>query len=131
MFDLATDLTIKRLIAAFWQAGKPVAAVCHGPASLLNGPLNGRTTLLHGKRVTGFSHGEDAKDALFAEMPFSQQDRMTQEGAEFIEGPPHQPHVEVDGLLVTGQNPASAQVTAEAFLKALAQKQATAGEVTR
>lgn len=117
MFDLATDATVKHLIAAFWEAQKPVAAVCHGPAALLNVSLNNGTTLLRGKRVTGFSHGEDKKDALFAEMPFSLQDRMMQEGANFVEGTAHQPHVEVDGLLVTGQNPASAKVTTEAFLK--------------
>jgi putative intracellular protease/amidase len=121
MFDLATDATVKNLIAAFWNAGKPVGAVCHGPAALLNVPIAEGKTLLHGKRVTGFSHGEDAHDALFAEMPFSLQDRMLQEGALFMEGPDHQPHVEVDGLLVTGQNPASATVTAQAFLKTVAQ----------
>ena len=121
MFDLATDATIKRLIAEFWQAQKPVAAVCHGPAALLNVPLENGAMLLRGRRVTGFSHGEDAKDALFSEMPFSLQDRMTQEGANFVEGPDHQPHVEVDGLLVTGQNPASARVAAEAFLNVVQQ----------
>jgi putative intracellular protease/amidase len=122
MFDLATDATVKRLIADFWQAGKPVAAVCHGPAALLNVPLGDGATLLHGKRVTGFSHGEDAKDALFQEMPFSLQDRMVAEGADFVEQPPKTPHVEVDGRLVTGQNPTSATVTAEAFLQVLAQR---------
>jgi putative intracellular protease/amidase len=119
MFDLATDPRIKQLVADFWEVGKPVAAVCHGPASLLNVVLPGGTTLLKGKRVTGFSHAEDAVDALFSHMPFSLQARMTQEGADFIEGAPKQPHVEVDGRLVTGQNPASATVTAEAFLKVL------------
>jgi putative intracellular protease/amidase len=116
MFDLATDPAVKRLIADFWQAEKPVGSVCHGPAALLNVVLEDGITLLQGRRVTGFSKGEDAKDALFSEMPFSLQERMLQEGANFIEGPDHQPHVEVDGRLVTGQNPASATVTAEAFL---------------
>ena len=88
MFDLATDATAKRLIGEFWEARKPVAAVCHGPAALLNVPLSDGTTLLHGRRVTGFSHGEDSQDALFAKMPFSLQDRMTLEGADFVAGPP-------------------------------------------
>ena len=118
MFDLATDPDTKAMIAAFWAAGKPVAAVCHGPASLLDVPVDGGT-LLKGKRVTGFTKGEDAVDALFEFMPFSLQERMMAEGAEFIEQPPRSVHSETDGLLVTGQNPASATATAEAFLAVL------------
>ena len=122
MFDLATDPTVKNLIADFWTAGKPVSAVCHGPASLLNVVLPGGRTLLEGKRVTGFTKGEDALDALFQKMPFSLQERMEREGATFVEKPPRTPHVEVDGLLVTGQNPVSAKVTADAFLAVLRQQ---------
>ncbi len=117
MFDLATDVTAKTLITSFWNAGKPVGAVCHGPAALLKVSLPGGVTLLKGKRVTGFTQGEDAEDALFQYMPFSLQQAMTEEGAEFIEQPPRTPHVEVDGRLVTGQNPASAMVTARAFIE--------------
>lgn len=119
MFDLATDPVLKHLIAAFWAAGKPVGAVCHGPASLLQVDLGDGSTLLHDKRVTGFTKGEDAQDALFAHMPFSLQERMESEGAEFIEGPPRAIHAEIDGLLVTGQNPASAEETARSFLSVL------------
>ncbi len=119
MFDLATHAGLKALIADFWSAGKVVGSVCHGPASLLNVVLPGGTTLLHGRTVTGFTYQEDREDALFAHMPFSLQDRMTLEGANFVEGPAHQPHVEVDGRLVTGQNPQSGKVTAEAFVSLL------------
>lgn len=115
MFDLADDPAIKALIAAFWGAGKPVGAVCHGPAALLNVQLSDGSTLLRGRKATGFSSAEDAKDSLFAHMPFSLEERMTSEGARFVSGPAHQPHVETDGHLVTGQNPASAIITAEAF----------------
>jgi len=117
MFDLATDPIAKQLIADFWGAGKPVAAVCHGPAALLDVKLPDGKTLLSGKNVTGFTKGEDAVDALFKHMPFSLQERMSDEGAMFVERPPKTVHVETDGLLVTGQNPASASATAEAFLK--------------
>jgi putative intracellular protease/amidase len=119
MFDLAVDPAIKKLIAAFWEAGKPVSAVCHGPAALLDVKLADGTTLLHGRTVTGFTKAEDAADALFAHMPFSLQVRMEAEGARFVEQPPGSVHVETDGLLVTGQNPASAEATAAAFLDAL------------
>jgi putative intracellular protease/amidase len=117
MFDLAIDPAAKKLIADFWQAGKVVAAVCHGPASLLKVTLPGGVTLLKDRRVTGFTKGEDAADALFKHMPFSLQEEMAKEGAQFVEQPPRSVHVEVDGRLVTGQNPASATATAEAFIK--------------
>ena len=80
------------------------------------------TTLLKGKRVTGFTKGEDAVDALFSKMPFSLQERMQAEGAEFIEMSPRSEHVEVDGLLVTGQNPASASLTARRFLEVVRER---------
>jgi len=120
MFDLAGDGRVKRLVAAFWQAGKPVGAVCHGPAALLNVVLPGGVTLLHGHRVTGFSAAEDASDALFAHMPFSLEVRMRDEGAAFQAGPARKPHVVVDGRLVTGQNPASAVDVAQAFVAVMA-----------
>ena len=88
MFDLATDREVKRVIAEFWEAGKPVSAVCHGPAALLDVRLADGSTLLSGKCVTGFSRAEDAQDALFAHMPFSLQDRMEVEGATFLALPP-------------------------------------------
>lgn len=117
MFDLAGDPRIKQLIADFWQSNKVVGAVCHGPAALLKVTLPGGVTLLKGKRVTGFTQSEDAVDALFQYMPFSLQEAMAGEGAHFVEMPPRSPHVEVDGRLVTGQNPASAVVTARAFVE--------------
>lgn len=119
MLDLAGDATAKALVAGFWQTGKPVGAVCHGPAALLDTRLGDGTTLLAGRRVTGFTKGEDAVDALFAHMPFSLQEKMSAEGANFVEQAPASVHVEIDGLLVTGQNPASAEATATAFLTAL------------
>lgn len=120
MFDLATDLAVKQLVADFWEAGKPVSAVCHGPAALLQVKLSDGSTLLHGRRVTGFTKGEDADDPLFSRMPFSLQERMSAEHADFVAYPPRSDHVEVDGRLVTGQNPASAEITAQSFLDVLA-----------
>jgi putative intracellular protease/amidase len=119
MFDLAVDRQTKQILAEFQAAGKPIGAVCHGPASLLNVKLKDGTTLLQGKRVTGFTEGEDRLDALFPKMPFSLQERMIAEGAQFIEQPPKFVHTETDGLLITGQNPASAEATAKAFLAVL------------
>lgn len=119
MFDLSAHAGTKSVLRRTVDAGKPVAAVCHGPAALLDVRLSDGSTLLRGRRVTGFTRGEDAEDALFRHMPFSLQERMTAEGADFVERPPGEVHVETDGALVTGQNPASAIATAEAFLELL------------
>ncbi len=115
MFDLVTDPICKSLISAFWEQGKPVAAMCHGVAALLDVPVADGGTLLAGRRTTGFSTVEDAMDSLFRFMPFSLEERMRAEGSRFVSGPDHQSHVKVDGQLVTGQNAQSAVATAEAF----------------
>lgn len=120
MFDLADDATLKALLASFHRSRKPIGAVCHGPAGLLDVRLDDGTTLLAGRRVTAFTHGEDALDELFADMPFSLEARMMEEGARFVEQPPKAEHVETDGLLVTGQNPNSARATARAFADVVA-----------
>lgn len=119
MFDLASDTTLKQVIAQFWERQKPVGAVCHGPASLLNVALSDGSNLLSGRRATGFSKSEDEVDALFKHMPFSLEDRMRGEGAAYESKPPKSVFTVTDGLLVTGQNPASAEETALAFLKVL------------
>ncbi len=126
MFDLANHSGLKALIGEFWTDQKVVGSVCHGPASLLNVVLPGGVTLLNGRRVTAFTHAEDREDKLFSHMPFSLQDRMTLEGTSFIEHPARQPHVETDGRLVTGQNPQSGKITAEAFLQVLTERKAEA-----
>jgi putative intracellular protease/amidase len=119
MFDLATDAVAKALIAAVWEAGKPVGAVCHGPAALLGVTLSDGATLLSGRRVTALTEEEDAVDPLFAHMPFSLQARIVAEGGRFVARPPRAVHSQTDGRLVTGQNPASAEATARAFLAAI------------
>ena len=85
-------------------------------AALLIGVLPGGMTLLQGRRATGFSAAEDAQDALFAQMPFSLEARMRNEATDFRAGPARERHVEIDGRLVTGQNPASAAAVARAFV---------------
>ena len=117
MFDLATDAGLKALLEEFWQSGKVVGSVCHGPASLLGVVLPGGKTLLHGRKVTAYTKGEDEIDPLFDHMPFSLEDKMRLEGANFVAQEPRAEHVEVDGRLVTGQNPASAVQTARKFVE--------------
>jgi putative intracellular protease/amidase len=97
MFDTARDPALKVLLRDFHDARKPVGAVCHGPAGLLGVKLADDSTLLHGKRVTGFTRAEDDVDELFHYMPFALQDAMAAEGATFVEQPPKSAHVELMG----------------------------------
>ena len=121
MFDLATDATSQAIIADFAAKGKVVAAVCHGPAAFVNVRLPSGEMLLAGKKVTGFSNAEEDSVDLSKYMPFMLETKMNEvsggryEKAAELWGA----KVVVDGLVITGQNPASAKGTGEAIVKAL------------
>lgn len=117
IFDLATNEKSGQLILDFLNRGKPVAAVCHGPAALLKAvELN--PSVLKGKRVTGFSNTEEKLALRANKIPYQLEDRLKESGAEYHNAMlPFASHVEVDGLLITGQNPLSAGPTAEALLQ--------------
>jgi len=117
IFDLATNEKSGQLILDFLESGKPVAAVCHGPAALLKAAeLN--PSILQGKRVTGFSNTEEKLALRANKIPYQLEDRLKESGVEYCNAMlPFASHVEVDGLLITGQNPLSAGPTAEALLK--------------
>jgi putative intracellular protease/amidase len=119
MWDLPENTASIGLIENFVGAEKPVAAVCHGPAALVNVRGKDGDYLVKGKRVTGFTDAEEEAVGLASTVPFLLEDRLSERGAIFREGPDWASHVEVDGKLVTGQNPASAGPAAEALLKLL------------
>jgi putative intracellular protease/amidase len=115
MWDLPTDPHLKRLLEAGWQQGKVLAAVCHGPAGLLQ--LDSDDTgkrLLAGKQVTGFSNQEEQAVGLESIIPFLLEDALREAGASYSSAALWQPHVVEDGNLITGQNPASARGVAQA-----------------
>ncbi|KAK8087835.1 ThiJ/PfpI family protein [Apiospora hydei] len=122
MFDLATDADSIALIQEFVAAGKPVAAVCHGPAVFTNVTLPDGTPLLKGKEATGFSNVEEDQAQMTKLMPFLLEDKIKEVGATYKKadeawGPLV---LSVDGgKLITGQNPASAKGVGEAILKAI------------
>lgn len=118
MVDIATDPEVKRVAQRAWDAGKIVAAVCHGPAALLGVTLKDGTPLVRGKRLTGFSNEEEENYAK-ADVPFSLEDALRGEGATHSAGSPWLPNVVVDGQLMTGQNPASAGPLAKEIVAAL------------
>ncbi|WP_419186509.1 type 1 glutamine amidotransferase domain-containing protein [Rohdeia mirabilis] len=116
MWDLANDPTSIALIEAFLSQGKPVAAVCHAPAALVNAKGADGKPVAGGERVTGFSNSEEQAVGLTEVVPFLLEDRLKQNGGTYEKGPDWQPFVVEDGLLVTGQNPASSEGVADALL---------------
>jgi putative intracellular protease/amidase len=119
MWDLAVDTTSIALIEAFAKVGKPVAAVCHAPVALTNARGPDGKFLVSGKRVTGFSNEEEQAIGLASVVPFLLEDRIRERGGLYRRGPLWTPHVEVDGKLVTGQNPASSVPVARSLLDLL------------
>lgn len=120
MWDLPDNATSISLIEAFNRAGKPVGAVCHAPAALINVQQPDGRGLVAGRQVTGFSNSEEAGVGLTEVVPFLLQDRLEQVGGRYRKGDDWGPFVQVDGGLVTGQNPASSAPAARELLKLLA-----------
>ncbi|MBA3494655.1 MAG: type 1 glutamine amidotransferase domain-containing protein, partial [Gammaproteobacteria bacterium] len=116
MPDNATSIA---LIEAFVKADKPVGAVCHAPAALINVRGKDGEHLIEGKRVTGFTNAEEEAVGLTAVVPFLLEDRLKERGGIYSKAANWTPYVQVDGKLVTGQNPASSGPGAEELLKLL------------
>jgi putative intracellular protease/amidase len=120
LWDLAEDSTSIALIEAMLDAGKPVAAVCHAPAVLRHAKRRDGSSVVKGSRVTGFTNSEEQAAGLSEVVPFRVEDMLRAQGGEYTKLDDWQPHVVVDGRLVTGQNPASSAPAAAALLKLLA-----------
>jgi putative intracellular protease/amidase len=119
MWDMPDNATSIALIEAFVKADKPVAAVCHAPAAFVNVRRKDGEYLVKGKRVTGFTNAEEKAVGLTAVVPFLLEDRLKERGGVYSKGANWAPYVQVDGKLVTGQNPASSGPAAKALLKLL------------
>lgn len=122
MWDMPDNRISIALIEAFVKAGKPVAAVCHAPVALLNVRGKDGEYLVKGKRVAAFTNEEEEAVELTAVVPFLLEDRLKERGAIFQKTDPWKPYVQVDGRLVTGQNPASSEPAAKELLQLLASR---------
>lgn len=121
MFDLPRDTALQQLIADIYQQQGSVAAVCHGPAALVNVKLADGSYLVANKVVNGFTNEEEhlfGKKWL-ARFDFMLQDKLVERGGRFEHSPMMLSHVAVDNRLITGQNPASTVATAKALLQSL------------
>ena len=119
MWDLANDSDSIALIQDALAAEKPVAAVCHAPAALKNVKNADGTPLVKGKTVTGFSNSEEDAVGLSDIVPFLLEDTLKEQGGEYSRGDDWAVHVVEDGLLITGQNPASSEEAAKRLLAKL------------
>ena len=116
MWDLAEDPDSIALLESFYDSGKPIALVCHSPGVLRHVTYKGEP-LVKGKRVTGFTNGEEEEAQLTKVVPFLVEDELLRLGAIFEKKANWQPFSITDGRLVTGQNPASSTSAAQALLK--------------
>ena len=118
MVDIARNPDVQAAVARAWDAGMIVAAVCHGPCSLLGVKVEGGKSLIKGRRLTGFSNEEEDGYAD-KDVPFRLETALKDEGAKYECTTPWQSRIVVDGRLMTGQNPASAGDLARAMVEAL------------
>lgn len=117
IWDLAVDNNSGLLILDFLDSGKPVAAVCHGPAALISAERQ-RPGFLKGKIISAFSNTEETLVGRSGNVPYQLQTRLEELGAMVKTAlVPFLSHTETDGLLVTGQNPLSAAPTAKALIE--------------
>ena len=119
LWDLAESRTSISLIESFQRAGKPIGFVCHAPGALRHVQAADGTPLIKGRRVTGFTNGEEAAVQLTDVVPFLIEDEFQRLGGLYEKGPDWAPFVVEDDKLITGQNPASSEAVAKALLARL------------
>ena len=121
MWDLAIDQNSIALIESFYNHKKPVSFVCHAPAALKNVKIDG-FYLVKDKKVTGFSNTEEEGVGLTKVVPFLLEDALKANGGKYSKGADWAPYAVEDGLLITGQNPASSKLVAEKLMAQLKNK---------
>ncbi|MEU5030744.1 type 1 glutamine amidotransferase domain-containing protein [Streptomyces milbemycinicus] len=119
LWDLAEDTVSARLIETTLRSGKPVGLVCHAPGVLRHTVNEDGTPLVAGKKVTGFANSEEEAVQLTDVVPFLVEDELTKLGGVYSKTGDWQPYVLQDGLLITGQNPASSAPAADALIELL------------
>jgi putative intracellular protease/amidase len=119
MWDLPENPSSITLIKSFYESGKPVALVCHAPAALKNVKDKKGEYLVKGKKISGYTNSEEIAGQTTAAVPFSLEDMLKERGASYVKGADWSSFAVQDGQLITGQNPASAELVAEKLMAAL------------
>jgi putative intracellular protease/amidase len=116
LWDLAEDPVSTALIEAFAADNRPIGAVCHAPAVFKHPKGSDGKPLVSGRTVTGFTNSEEEGVGLTAVVPFLVEDMLKANGGDYRKGDDWKSFVVVDGMLVTGQNPASSEEAARKLL---------------
>lgn len=119
MWDLPESTDLAMFLDEAWAQGKVIAAVCHGPAGLVNVKDVTGEPLVKGRRLTGFTDSEERAAGLVETVPFLLETRLRALGGDFESVEDFKPFAIADGRLITGQNPASSGLTAKLTLDAL------------
>lgn len=119
LWDLAEDRHSIALIENTLNSGKPVALVCHAPGALRHAKNPDSSPLVQGKKVTGFTNSEEEAVQLTDVVPFLVEDELISKGGQYLKVADWQPYAIRDGLLITGQNPASSTIAAKTLIAAL------------
>ncbi len=123
MWDFPDNTQLAKVAADVYEGGGVVAALCHGPAGLVNVRLSDGSYLVDGKEVSAFTNEEETAVGLTEVVPFLLQTRLTERGARHTGTENFAAYVVADGRLVTGQNPASATGVAERVVELLGERQ--------
>jgi putative intracellular protease/amidase len=119
LWDLAEDKHSIALVESFYNHNKPVAAVCHAPAIFKHTQNTDGSPLVSGKKVTGFTNGEEEAVQLTSVVPFLVEDMLKANGGIYSKKADWNPYAVEDGGLITGQNPASSELVASLLLDQL------------
>ncbi|MDN7719196.1 type 1 glutamine amidotransferase domain-containing protein [Burkholderia gladioli] len=122
LWDLAEDRDSIALIESTFAARKPLALVCHAPGVLRHAQGEDGKPLVNGRKVTGFTNSEEEAVQLTEVVPFLVEDELKRKGGDYSKGADWQSYVVTDGLLITGQNPASSEQAAKVVLEKLGGK---------
>lgn len=122
MDDFATDPNVTRVVEYFWHTGKPVSAVCHGPAALVQARGSRGEPIVKDRRFTCFTDEEERTVGVDRYVPFLLESRLIEQGGQPQHELPFQANIVTDGQLITGQNPASSIPVAEAVIHQLRQR---------
>ena len=119
MFDFPDNVGLQKIVTTIYENGGVVAAVCHGPAGLINVRLSDGTPLIKGKKFDCFTNAEEQENGTVPYMPYLLQDALTEKGGIFDGSSPWSNHVSEDSRVITGQNPMSALSVGKTILKTL------------
>jgi len=115
--DFPTD-EVGAVVSKTFEAGKVVAAVCHGLMAFVNAKGADGEAFAKGKKIACFTDAEETAVGLNEKVPFLLQAKLTEQGATVETADPWNDKVVQDGKLVTGQNPQSSVSVAKLALTA-------------